>query len=225
MGTHQESNTGQAPSKQGFIDRIFGRFRKDGAYPHWLKAVFPILSDGSVYDETLRQYFILCYVTGFACLVLNALAKWVTGNPEIGFEGPLFFAMVYAYGFFYMWIMRKGLLEAQKFERKNLNPHARGMREKEAWGFIIKDMAPRYFMLVLSMFLLQIYGAVPPIILITGVPYFLFLSFCFYYFNKMIIDGYFSYESFDPPVFKFVAFVHLIGAVYLVYKINFVWGQ
>lgn len=225
MDTHQESNTGQAPSKQGFIDRIFGRFRKDGAYPYWLKSVLPVLSDGSVYDETLKRYFILCYVTGFACLVLNALAKWVTGNPEIGFEGPLFFAMVYAYGFFYMWIMRKDMFEAQKFEKGNINPHVLGMNEKEAWSFVLRDMIPRYSMLIFSIFSLQVYGTSPLGSLIADIPYFLFVSLCFCYFNRMIVGGYSSGESFDPPVFRFITFVHLIGAVYLIYKINFVWGQ
>ncbi len=254
MGTHQESNTGQAPSKQVFIDRIFGRFRKDGAYPHWLKAVFPILSDGSVYDETLRQYFILCYATGFACLVLNALAKWITGNPEIGFEGFIFWGIAYTYGFFYMWLLRKEMFEAQKFYREIIRPTLLYKirspdalcpvaieRRRRELNFIQKIRYSGGKVVFSTLFKVQIFGYggcgfvllfllyIHEQHLFDGFFWWLILFFSISYtssiFNLSIVLGYFTWETFDPPVFKFVAFVHLIGAVYLVYKINFVWGQ
>lgn len=225
MDIHQGPDISHSPRNPGFIDRIFGRFRKDGAYPYWLKAVLPILSDGSVYDETLKRYFILCYVTGFACLVLNALAKWITGNPEIGFEGPLFFAMVYAYGFFYMWIMRKDLFEAQKFRQEHIIPRITSLPHNDLWWYVLKEIGLKFSLMIISLFVLQMNGATISEGTLLNIFYFVFMSMFFAVFNTAIVFFYFSNQTFDPPVFKFMVFVHLIGAVYLVYKINFVWGQ
>ncbi|MCB9978901.1 MAG: hypothetical protein H6862_04785 [Rhodospirillales bacterium] len=245
MDIHQGPDITHSPRKPGFIDRIFGRFRKDGAYPYWLKAVLPILSDGSVYDETLKRYFILCYLTGFACLVLNALAKWITGNPEIGFEGFIFWGIAYAYGFFYMWLLRRDLFEAQKFYREAIHPTLLCKfipPEKKSERRTIRGLISTNGKFVFSTFFKVIifwYGACGFLLLaflyiqeyqlFDG--FFLFallfvsISYISSAFNLSIVFGYFTWESFDPPVFKFVTFVHLIGAVYLVYKINFVWGQ
>lgn len=245
MDTHQESNTGQAPSKQGFIDRIFGRFRKDGAYPYWLKSVLPVLSDGSVYDETLKRYFILCYVTGFACLVLNALAKWVTGDPEIGFGDSVLLFIAYAYGFFYMWLLRKEMFEAQKFYREWVHPTLlckfippEKKSERRTIRGLISTNGKVIFPLNLKIWLfrhLSLYVAMIYIISsnfgyeyqahVYDALYFIILVYIASIFNISIVDFYFTWETFDPPVFKAMVFVHLIGAVYLIYKINFVWGQ